>query len=144
MSTFSHSAQPPFNPNKFSCQSNDYISTSLFKFHFPLIFNLFFQMSAANIFQRNSISRLIFTGTTLEFHLNSQQLPRVLPRQNVLFQESPQQKYCRGDYCLAKYIFMLFLFFLKRFNSFYIQFLFLLRLLSLPQHLYATLNSSIK
>ena len=42
----------------------------------------------------------------LEIHLSSQQLPRVWPRQTV-FLQLPQQKYCRGDYFLAKYIFSL-------------------------------------
>ena len=42
----------------------------------------------------------------LEIYLSSQQLQRVWPRQTV-FLQLPQQKYCRGDYFLAKYIFSL-------------------------------------
>ena len=42
----------------------------------------------------------------LEIHHSSQQLSRVWPRQTV-FLQLPKQKYCRGDYFLAKYIFSL-------------------------------------
>ena len=43
----------------------------------------------------------------LEIHLGSQQLWRVLLRQTVFLQKSPWQKYCQGNYFIAKYIFSL-------------------------------------
>ena len=43
----------------------------------------------------------------IRIYLCSQQLLRVLLRQTVFLQESPLQKYCWGDYFLAKYIFSL-------------------------------------
>ena len=43
----------------------------------------------------------------LKIHLSSQQLWRVLLRQTVFLQKSPWQKYCQGNYFIAKYIFSL-------------------------------------
>ena len=55
--------------------------------------------------------------TALEIHHGSRQLPSVLPKQTVFLQQSPRQKYCRGDYFLPKYIFGLqFLILISRQN----------------------------
>ena len=67
-------------------------------------------------------SRNLFVGNktvvvALKIHLGSRQLPRAFLRQTVFLQQSPWQKYCQGDYFLAKYIFSLqFLILISRQN----------------------------